>query len=85
MSPEQSGPEERHHLRTPTSQLPHAEKIARQQRHIQILTGVMLLVLVMLAYSAAFDLDSWAEWLVLGAIVFTAIGAGIMVNTHDRG
>lgn len=75
---------ERHHLRTPTSQLPHAEKVARQNRHVEILSGVLLLVLLMLGYSAAFDLDSWAEWLVLGMIVVTAVGAGIMVNTHDR-
>lgn len=87
MSTEPTGddqPRERHHLRTPTSQLPHAEKIARQERHIEILTGVLLLVLLMLAYSAAFDLDHWAEWIVFGGIVFTAVGAGIAVNTHDK-
>ena len=86
MSAESSGHEgdEHHHLRTPTSQLPHAEKVARQERHIQILTGVLLLVLAMLAYSAAFDLNSWAEWLVFGMIVFTAVGVGIAVNTHDK-
>ena len=73
-----------HHLRTPTSELPHAEKIARQQRHIEILSIVLLLVLAYLIYSAIFDLDSWAEWLVFGAIVFTAIGAGVAVNTHGK-
>jgi membrane protein YdbS with pleckstrin-like domain len=75
---------EHHHLRTPTRELPHQEKLARQARHMQIVTVVMLLVLAMLIYSAAFDLDSWAEWVVFGVIVLTAIGAGIMVNTHDR-
>lgn len=87
MSAQQTGDEgggEHHGLRTPTSQLPHAEKVARQQRHIQMLTGALLLVLAMLAYSAAFDLDHWAEWIVFGAIVVTAVGAGIAVNTHDK-
>ena len=73
-----------HHLRTPTSELPHAEKIARQERHIEILSIALLLVLAYLVYAAIFDLDSWAEWLVFGAIVFTAIGAGVAVNTHGK-
>lgn len=63
-----------HHLRTPTSQLPHEEKIKRQQRHITMLTLGLVGVLAMLAYSAAFDLDHWAEWVVLGGIVMTAVG-----------
>jgi membrane protein YdbS with pleckstrin-like domain len=71
-----------HH--TPTSQLPHKEKVARQERHVEILSIVLLLVLAMLIYSAIFDLDSWAEWVVFGGILVTAIGAGVMVNTHDR-
>lgn len=63
-----------HHVRTPTSQLPHEEKIRRQQRHLQILTGALVLVLAMLAYSAAFDLDNWSEWVVLGGICTVAVG-----------
>ena len=73
-----------HHLHTPTSQLPHAEKIARQERHVEILSLVLLLVLAMLIYSAVFDLDHWAEWIVFGVIVATAVGAGLAINTHDR-
>ena len=42
---------------------------------------VLLAVLAMLAYAAAFDLDHWAEWIVFGAICFTALGAIIAVNT----
>ena len=72
-----------HHLRTPTSELPHQEKLKRQQRHMQILTVVMLLVLAMLVYSALFDLDSWSEWVVFGAICATAIGTVIAVNTRN--
>ena len=86
MSAEHSGGggPERHHLRTPTSQLPPAEKVKRQERHVEILSLVLLVVLLLLIYSAAFDLDHWAEWIVFGAVVVTAIGAGVAVNTHDR-
>jgi hypothetical protein len=75
--------QEHHHLphHTPTSQLPHQEKIKRQERHLQMLTVVLLLVLALLAYAAAFDLDNWAEWVVLGGIVSVAIGTMIAVHT----
>ena len=74
---------EGHHLphHTPTSQLHHEEKIKRQERHLQWLTGALLLVLALLAYSAAFDLDNWSEWVVLGGIVSVAIGTMIAVHT----
>lgn len=80
----EAGAEPKHpHLHhTPTSQLPHEEKLKRQERHLQILTGVLLLVLLMLVYSAAFDLDSWSEWVVFGGICSVAIGTIIAVNTH---
>jgi hypothetical protein len=80
----QSEKREQHRLRTPTSQLPHREKLERQQRHLQLLTGVLVVVLLLLAYSAAYDLDHWAEWIVFGGIVMTAVGAMIAVNTHGR-
>jgi hypothetical protein len=73
-----------HHVRTPTSELPHEEKLRRQQRHITMLTVGLLGVLAMLAYSAAFDLDHWAEWVVLGAIVFTAVGFIIAAQSQAR-
>jgi hypothetical protein len=73
-----------HHLRTPTSQLPHEEKIKRQQRHITMLTLGLIGVLAMLAYSAAFDLDHWAEWVVLGALVMTAVGFMIAAQSQAR-
>lgn len=72
-----------HHLRTPTNELPHEEKLKRQERHMQIVTGVMLLVLAMLVYSALFDLDNWSELVVFGAICATAIGTVIAVNTRS--
>jgi hypothetical protein len=74
--------EHRRHLRTPTRELPHAEKVRRQERHLQILTVVLLAVLAMLAYAAAFDLDHWAEWIVFGGICCAALGA--MIAVHSR-
>jgi hypothetical protein len=73
-----------HHVRKPTGELGHQEKLARQRLHITILSGVLLLVLLMLAYASIFDLNSWAEWLVLGAICFTGIGALVAVNTRGN-
>ena len=73
-----------HHLRTPTDQLPHEEKIRRQQFHITMLSVALIGVLLMLAYSAVFDLDNWAEWTVLGGIVFTAIGFMIAAQSQAR-
>ena len=78
------GARQHHHWRTPTSELHHEEKIARQQLHLTVLSIVLLGTVLLLAYAAAFDLDSWAEWLVFGVIISTAIGAGIAVNTHGR-
>jgi hypothetical protein len=78
------GSHERRHLRTPTSQLPHAEKIARQERHVEILTLLLLTVLLLLVYSAIFDLDHWAEWIVFGGIVTAAVGGGVAINVHGR-
>jgi membrane protein YdbS with pleckstrin-like domain len=71
-----------HHVRTPTENLPHAEKIARQERHIRLLTLGSLLVLAALAYSAIFDLNSAAEWIVMGGIVATV--AGMIIAVHSR-
>jgi len=70
-----------HH--TPTSALPHEAKLARQRAHIRILTAAILLALVALAYAAAFDLDSAAEWIVFAMIVVTVIGAMIAVHSPD--
>lgn len=46
-----------------------------------MLTVVLVAALVMLAYAAAFDLDHWAEWVVLGAICATAIGVIVAVQS----
>jgi len=75
-------PGRQHRLHTPTGELPHDAKVRREQRHVQILTVVLLAVLAMLVYAAAFDLDSWAEWVVLGMICVTAVGAIIAVHRN---
>jgi membrane protein YdbS with pleckstrin-like domain len=71
-----------HH--TATHALPHEQKLARQRRHIQILTVVCVLVLAALVYAAAFDLNSVAEWIVFAMIIVTVIGAMIAVHGSDR-
>jgi protein-S-isoprenylcysteine O-methyltransferase Ste14 len=79
-----SAPHQReHHLRTPTGELSHEDKLARQALHIRILSLVLILTLLMLAYAAAFDLDSWAEWVVLGGICSVAVGAIIAVWSRN--
>ena len=72
-----------HHVRTPTGELSHEQRLARQRTHVTILSSVLVLVLLMLAYASIFDLNSWAEWLVLGAICFTAVGALVAVSTRS--
>jgi len=71
-----------HHVRTPTDELSHDEKLRRQQRHITVLSLALVAVLALLAYAAAFDLDHWAEWVVFGGICATAVG--FMVAVHSR-
>ena len=83
---EYTDPQRPHHrehgLRTPTEELSHEQKLARQRTHINVLTLLLLAVLALLAYAAAFDLDHWAEWIVFGGICFTAVGFMIAVHTR---
>ena len=81
MTDPQASHHHEHHIRTPTNELSHQDKIRRQERHLQILTGVMLLVLAMLVYAAIFDLDNWSEWVVFGGICAVAVGTMIAVAT----
>ena len=72
-----------HRLSTPTGQLPHPEKVRREQRRVGMLNGVLLAVLLLLVYAAANDLDSAGEWTVFGVIVLTAVGMGVAVQTRS--
>jgi hypothetical protein len=69
---------------TPTRSLPHPEKVRREQRHVAMLTGALGAVLLLLFYTAAFDLNSWSEWTVFGAIAFAVTGTGIAVQSRMR-
>lgn len=73
-----------HVVRTPTGKLPHPAKVRRERQHAAVLAGVLLAVLLLLVYTAAFDLSSWAEWTFLGILVAIAVGAGIAVQTRLR-
>jgi hypothetical protein len=70
------------HVRTPSGELSHEQRLRRQQAHIRLLTLGLILVLALLIYAAAFDLDHWAEWVVFGGICATAVG--VMVAVHSR-
>jgi hypothetical protein len=73
-----------HLTATPARRLPHPQKVRREQRHVAMLTGVLGAVLLLLLYTAAFDLNSWSEWTVFGAIALAAVGTGIAVQTRMR-
>jgi hypothetical protein len=73
-----------HHLRRPTGELSHEERISRQRFHLDLACGALLLVLALCAYSAIFDLNSWAEWVVFGGICATVIGFIIAVSSERR-
>ena len=70
------------HVRTPTAELSHDQKLHRQQADIRLLTLGLVAVLALLAYAAAFDLNHWAEWVVFSGICATAVG--FMVAVHSR-
>lgn len=71
-----------HHLRTPSHELSHEERVKRERFHVTVLTFVLLGTLGMLIYSAAFDIDHPGEWIVLGAIVATAVGAIVAITSR---
>ena len=78
----QAATKHEHHLRTPTHELSHEDRLARERFHTTVLSVALLGVLAMLAYAAAFDLDHPAEWTVLGGIVFTALGSIVAVKSR---
>jgi fatty acid desaturase len=72
------------HLRTPTEQLSRPDKLMREAMHVKVLTGLLLLALVAGCFVASSTLDVWHEWLVLGMIFLTGIGAIIAVAPTRR-
>jgi hypothetical protein len=78
----QRAPHREHHLRTPTHELPHEERVRRERFHVTVLSFVLLGTLAMLAYAAAFDIDHPGEWIVLGAIAATALGSVVAIQSR---
>ncbi len=78
----QAQPHQERHVRTPTHELSHEDRLARERFHTTVLSFVLIGVLAMLAYAAAFDLDHPAEWIVFGGICFTALGAIVAVKSR---
>ena len=72
----------KHSVRTPTGELSHERKLQRQRLHRMTVVIVLVLILAVLAYAAAFDLNSWAEWVVLGGIVSVVVG--FMIAVYSR-
>ena len=73
-----------HRVTTPTRKLPHPDKVRRERRHAAMLTGTLIGLLVLLAYTAAFDLNTWAEWTVIGVMAIIAVGTGVAVQVPLR-
>lgn len=57
-----------------------------RRRRALLITNVIALALAgVLGYAAVEQLDSWSRWVVLGAIIVTAIGAMIALSPNRRG
>jgi uncharacterized membrane protein YeiH len=57
----------------------------RRRRLLIIFNVVALAVFAALGYATAVAIDGWAQAVVLGMIVFTAIGAMIALSPNRRG
>jgi hypothetical protein len=59
--------------------------LAASRRGLAIFTGLGLVLLAVLIWSAFAGVDEWYQWAVLGAFVTTAIGLMIAVSPSRRG
>lgn len=75
----------KHHLRTPTELLGHKDKLLREASHRRLLLALLLLVAIGGGFAALLELDSWAEWVVLGGICMTVIGVIIALSPTRPG
>ncbi len=57
----------------------------RDRRPVAAYTVLALIVLAGLAYASATVLDGWANAIVLGAVMLTAVGAMIAISPNRRG
>ena len=74
----------KHHLRMPSSMLSHGDKLLREALHRRALSAVLVVVLAAGVVALAFDLTSWAGWVVLVAICVTVIGVIIAISPTRR-
>ena len=74
----------KYHLRMPSSMLNHGDKLLREAMHRRVLTAVLVLALAAGVVALAFDLTSWAGWVVLVAICATVIGVIIAISPTRR-
>ena len=72
------------HLRMPSSMLSHGDKLLREAMHRRFLTVLLVLALGAGVVALAFDLTSWAAWVVLVAICATVIGVIIAISPTRR-
>lgn len=70
----------KHHLRTPTQQLSRKDKLLREAMHRRVLSGALIVALAAGVFALVLDLNSWAEWVVLGGICVTVIGVIIATS-----
>lgn len=54
----------------------------KSKRTLVILNVVLAVLAVVIAVGAVSLVDGWADWVVLGVIVMTAIGLMIAINTR---
>jgi hypothetical protein len=74
----------KHHLRQPTQQLGHGEKLLREAMHRRVLMATLVLALIAGVAALVLDLNSWAGWVVLGGICVTVIGLIIAISPTRR-
>ena len=54
----------------------------KSPRSLAIFMVIATVIAIVLSYAAIEILDDWAQWVVLGGIVFTVIGAMIAVSPN---
>lgn len=75
---------QRMQLERPDLSVPSTGVQVRSRRPLVIYTVIASVVLVLLGYLTMRALDGWAQFVVLGAIILTAIGGMIAVSPNRR-
>ncbi len=75
---------QRMQLERPELSVPSTGVQVRSRRPLLIFTLIAGIVLLGLAYLTLRALDGWAQFVVLGAIILTAVGVMIAINPNRR-